>query len=340
MNALLGVCLALALAQDKPPADKPPAPAPAPEAPKPPAQEPLKLETTIKTLANQITIGGQVRLRYEYRDPTAYNNPAATPKDDRQEDIDLFLERIRINLTFTLNDQIEVFFQPQDQRAWGDEVSVLSDETNLDVHQGFVLVKELLTPGLSLKAGRQELSYGDQRLVSPLDWSNIGRAWDGAKLRYAPGDWWVEAFYTVIQEVQGAEDDNDFWGVYASLVSLKDHEFDAYVFGRWFNGNNSVGEPAADVGNDRRDLTYGLRMKGKMGGFDYTAEGMLQSGEVFEDDVGEGFRLGQGLRLAWCRRCDHRWTERLVVRFVPRFRRPSDGRERRDAGPVRRANGA
>ena len=207
MNALLGVCLALgAVVQDKPaekPAEKPPAayPQDAPKAPPPPAQDPaLKPEPVLKTLANQITIGGQVRLRYEYRDPTAYNNLAATTKNDQFEDLDLFLERIRINLTFTLNDQIEVFFQPQDQRAWGDEVSVLNDEQNLDVHQGYVLVKELLTPALSAKIGRQELSYGDQRLVSPLDWSNIGRAWDGAKLRYTTGDAWVEAFYTVIQE--------------------------------------------------------------------------------------------------------------------------------------------
>jgi hypothetical protein len=292
MNALLGVCLLLA-AQDKP-VEKPPAPPagteakPYGEAPKPAAQEPPpKLETTIKSLANQITIGGQVRWRFEYRDPTAYNNLGATTKDDQREDLDVFLQRIRLNLTFTLNDQIEFFFQPQDQRAWGDEASVLSDETNLDVHQGFVLVKELLTPALSAKIGRQELSYGDQRLVSPLDWSNIGRAWDGAKLRYAPGDWWVEAFYTVIQENFnfGSEDDQDFWGFYASLIAVKDHEFDVYAFGRTFNANSSVGEPGADIGNDRNDVTYGLRLKGKMSGFDYTAEGMLQSGEVEEDDV-------------------------------------------------------
>jgi hypothetical protein len=275
MNALVEICLAAVLAQEKS----------ASEPPKPAAQDPPKLETTLKSLANQITLGGQVRLRYEYRDPIAYNDSATMPKDEQREDVDLFLERIRIHLTFALDDQIEVFFQPQDQRTWGDEASVLSDEQNLDIHQGFVLVKELLTPGLSLKMGRQELSYGDQRLVSPLDWSNIGRTWDGAKVRYAPGDWWVEAFYTVIQEVQGAEDDQDFWGVYASLVAVKDHEFDAYVFGRWFNANSTAGEPAGDVGNDRRDLTYGLRLKGKMSGFDYTGEFMLQSGEISEDDV-------------------------------------------------------
>ncbi|HEX7898108.1 MAG TPA: alginate export family protein [Planctomycetota bacterium] len=283
MNAALSLCLLMSLAQEKP-AEPPKTPAPPP-----PAQEPVKVEPLLKTLANQITIGGQLRLRAEYRDPIAYNNPAGTPKDDQHEDADLLLERIRLNLTFTLADQITIFFQPQDQRTFGDEGAAatpvfVSDETNLDVHQGWVEVKDLLSPGLSLKIGRMELSYGDQRLVSPLDWSNIGRAWDGAKLRYQQPDWWAEAFYTVIKEVQGAEDDQDFYGFYASYVGVKDHEFDVYVFGRTLNDNLFTGETSGPA-NDRMDFTPGVRLKGKMAGFDYTAEGMVQRGEVGDDDV-------------------------------------------------------
>ena len=40
--------------------------------------------------------------------------------------------------------------------------------------------------------------------------------------------------------------------------------------------------------------------------------------EILEDEVFEGGIL----RLGHCRRCDHRWTERLSPRFVPRVRRP------------------
>src|SRR6188474_1327180 len=278
MNAALILCLVLA--QDKP------AEAPKPPAPPPPAQEPPKLETTLKSLANQITIGGQLRLRAEYRDPIAYNNPvtAASPKDDQHEDADVLLERIRLNLTFSLNDQITFFFQPQDARTFGDEgaaaqASFVSDEQNLDVHQGWVEAKDLLATGLSLKIGRMELSYGDQRLVSPLDWSNVGRAWDGAKLRYQQPDWWAEAFYSVIKEVQGAEDDQDFWGFYFSYVGLKDHELDVYLFGRWLNDNLAADETLPGT-HDRRELTPGARLKGRMAGFDYSAEGMLQRGDV------------------------------------------------------------
>lgn len=292
MNAALILCLAL-------PQDKPAEP------PKPPA-DPPKIETTLKSLANQITIGGQVRLRAEYRDPIAYNNPAATPKDDQHEDADLLLERIRLNLTFALNDQITVFFQPQDQRTFGDEAAAglpafVSDETNLDVHQGWVEARDLLTTGLSLKIGRMELSYGDQRLVSPLDWSNIGRAWDGAKLRYQQPDWWAEAFYTVLKEVQGAEDDQDFWGLYWSFTGVKDHEFDVYVFGRWLNDNLAADETLPGT-HDRRELTPGARLKGRMAGFDYSAEGMLQRGDVGDDHIeawAVALTLGYTLDIDW-----------------------------------------
>lgn len=60
--------------------------------------------------------------------------------------------------------------------------------------------------------------------------------------------------------------------------------------------------------------------------------------EILEDEVFESgvFRLG------WCRRCDHRWTERLSPRFVPRVRRPADRApaDGRAAMDERRAGGA
>lgn len=37
--------------------------------------------------------------------------------------------------------------------------------------------------------------------------------------------------------------------------------------------------------------------------------------EIHEDEVFEGGFI----RLGWCRRCDHRWTERLSPRLSPRF---------------------
>jgi hypothetical protein len=291
MHAFLALSAFLA-AQDKS-AEKPPE--------KPAA-------TIVLPQALKLEIGGQVRVRAEYRDPLAYNNPAATAKNEMEEDQDLLLERVRLNLRFSLADQIEVFFQPQDQRTFGDEASVLSDEANLDVHQGWVEMRDLMTPGFSIRIGRQELSYGDQRLVSPLDWSNIARAWDGLKLRYAGDGWWAEGFYTVIKEVLGAEDDQDFYGLYASYTGVAAHEFDLYVFGRQLDDNLQPSETVVAAVNDRSDWTAGLRLKGKAAGFDYSAEAMLQRGEVGDDDVeSSAWALTLGYTV------DHEWKPRIGI---------------------------
>jgi hypothetical protein len=271
------------LAQDK-------APAPPPEAAPPPAPA---QDSLFKTLVKQVSLDGQIRLRGEFRNPISYaNSPAATSSDD------LFLTRIRISLDFKVSDDIDVFVQPQDQRQWGQEVSVLSDERNFDLHQGFVEIRHLLGEPLSVKGGRMELSYGDQRLVSPLDWSNVGRAWDGVKVRYAPKDWWIEGFYTMIKDVLptapapfggpptgnvGGGHDEEFMGIYFSYVGVADHEFDLYGFFRDFRDNPVTGEN----GNNGSlvDRTFGARIKGALAGFDYTLEAMSQTGHYADDRI-------------------------------------------------------
>jgi len=282
----LAPLLALVLAQAPVPQEKQdPAPKPPPTAP----------EGFFKTLIKQVSLDGQARFRFEYRDPVAYTDlPASTRSDD------LYLSRLRINLKFGVSDDIDVFIQPQDQRTWGQEASVLSDEKNLDLHQGYAEFRNLWGEPLSVKIGRQELQYGDQRLISPLDWSNIARAWDGIKVRYAPGAWSIDAFYTVIKEGNGAGEDQDFWGFYGSCTAVENHEFDLYVLGRQVRDGSIVDELGRT--GDLIDTTAGARMKGKAAGFDYTLEGMFQFGRSAKDRVkADAFAatLGYTFDLPW-----------------------------------------
>ena len=261
-----------------------------PAAPPPPAQDSM-----FKTLIKSVSLDGQARFRFEYRDPVAYTNlPASTRSDD------LYLSRLRLNLKFTVTDDIDVYIQPQDQRTWGQEVSVLNEDKNMDLHQGFAELRNLLGEPLTVKIGRQELQYGDQRLISPLDWHNIARAWDGIKVRYAPGSCWIDAFYTVIKEGNGAAEDQDFWGLYGSYTGVEDHEFDLYLLGRQFRDNSFVDELGGT--GDLIDTTAGARMKGKAAGFDYTLEGMFQFGHLAKDRVkADAFAatLAYTLELPW-----------------------------------------
>lgn len=48
---------------------------------------------------------------------------------------------------------------------------------------------------LTLKLGRQKISYGDNRIFGPGEWGNTGRwTWDALKVSYAEGENFVDAF--------------------------------------------------------------------------------------------------------------------------------------------------
>lgn len=262
----------------------------------PPAQE-EKPKSVWETLSEKLTVGGQVRFRFEVRDPQGYAPAAALDEDD-----DLLLERFRLGLKFALDPDLDIFFQPQDQRTFGDEASIASDEMNLDVHQAFVEARNVLDPAISLKIGRMELQYGDQRMISPLDWSNIGRAWDGVRLRYEKqGEFWVDAFWTIVKEGNGAEDDDDFAGIYASYRGWEHHEVDAYLLGRLYDSTST----------DVTELSLGARLKGKTGAIDYTGEIVFQTGTVGDGDISANafaFTLGYTF--------EHDWKPRVGLEYT------------------------
>ncbi len=49
---------------------------------------------------------------------------------------------------------------------------------------------------LFVRIGRQELLYGSERLISPLDWANTRCTFEGYKLFWKGKDWNVDAFYS------------------------------------------------------------------------------------------------------------------------------------------------
>ncbi len=64
----------------------------------------------------------------------------------------------------------------------------------LDVHQAFVFVGNHKEFPVSAKFGRQELAYGDQRLVGHLRWNNNARTFDALKVRWQNAVFGVDVF--------------------------------------------------------------------------------------------------------------------------------------------------
>ncbi|MCM2304542.1 MAG: alginate export family protein, partial [Elusimicrobia bacterium] len=218
----------------------------------------------------KLAFSGQIRARAETTNVEAYSTPL------KRRGYDLTTLRTRLGVAVETNQKVNGFIQIQDSRNWGSETTVATNMALVDLHQGYVDVLDLFAQPLDLRVGRQELQYGDQRLVSPLDWSNVGRAWDGARLRWRGSNYTVDLFETVVKDVNIAKRNGNFWGLYASCKAVPKHEFDAFVFGRDQRDGTFTNEHGT-LGN-LSDRTVGARVKGTPDRFDYTAEADWQFG--------------------------------------------------------------
>ena len=84
-----------------------------------------------------------------------------------------------------------------------------------------------LTDSLFLRIGRQELLFADQRLISPLDWANTRRTFQGVRGTYKGSEWTVDGFFVNPMErtaenedkIDPANEDVKFYGVYGSKAN-------------------------------------------------------------------------------------------------------------------------
>jgi len=165
---------------------------------------------------------------------------------------------------------------------------------------------------LTIRPGRQELRFGSQRLVSPLDWANTRRTWDGVSAKLDVADWAITGFFTYFAPVQKYQfndsvEANNFYGVFAQgacpLTGLK---ADLYWLGLErenvaFNGT---------AGTEKRH-TLGGRLYGPIGEspFDIDIEGAYQCGEVGMGDINAFMIAVQ----AGYKFVDGPWSPRLFV---------------------------
>src|SRR5262245_8964535 len=131
------------------------------------------------------SLNGEVRLRPEYRNNFDLDSGA---DDDMRQGF----MRLRLGFNVDIKEDYRVFVQAQDSREAGVEASTASNEKNIDLHQGFLEIRKMGAKGLGLVAGRQELKYGDERMIGAYGWNNVGRSFDGVKIRYTRERWWVD----------------------------------------------------------------------------------------------------------------------------------------------------
>lgn len=162
----------------------------------------------------------------------------------------------------------------------------------IDLYQAYVTVGNPKEFPLTLKVGRQELAYGDQRLVGPVRWLNVPRTFDAAKLHYESPFLGVDVFtggvvYVDNKNFNRSNSQDRFSGLYATLPQLSKKEFvETYLLARnvarGIVTDNWSGVAAPARFPAPQDLyTAGLRLKSKPGAYgpwDYGLEAMYQFG--------------------------------------------------------------
>jgi hypothetical protein len=120
--------------------------------------------------AQDVRLTGQIRPRFEQRDPAIPTAPAG--------DVTM---RARIGAAGTLPENIRLRIDVQDVIIWGATSATPGFTPGIEVHQAFIEAGAL-GAGFAARLGRQELIVGNQRLVSNNNWGQRGQRYDGVRL--------------------------------------------------------------------------------------------------------------------------------------------------------------
>ena len=112
----------------------------------------------------------------------------------QDNDNSYLLERLRYHLGYLPNPWLLAYVEGQDSFEQGDKRVPSPEADYLSLRQACVSLGDPRQSPLVAKVGRQELAYGDERVLGVSDWSTVGRTMDAAKLRLVPDEFWVDAF--------------------------------------------------------------------------------------------------------------------------------------------------
>ncbi len=194
-----------------------------------------------------LSLGGESR--YRYHDEHNFRGLGITGRDDT-----FWLTRNRLYADWHMNDYLRVYAETLDANSGGERYAPRPiEENDFDIQNLFADVKLLdgADGTLTARIGRQELLFGAQRTVSPLDWANTRRTFQGVRGLYQKGDTSFDAFWTELVRVdpKGSDDvssEIQFYGTYLTQKNTSLGTLESYYLG---SDNHIVGFSEHTVGS-------------------------------------------------------------------------------------------
>lgn len=247
------------------------------------------------SIPQKIKIGGEIRWQYFYFKNENWGN-AVKDKDG------YFLQRSLIHATLNHSGKVKGHFELQSSLINGKANTSPVEENPLELHQAYADIQVLQNKRTSMlfRIGRQELSYGSQRLVSVREIPNNRQSFDGIKISHQSTTTQLDIFYVhYVTAKKGFFDDRSgrqvkLWSVYFVQKDLfKNFNIDLYYFGLY------KAQAVFDDGSGaEKRQTIGSRIWGKTKLVNYDVEAVWQYGHLSDKQI-TAWTLSMNVNKKW-----------------------------------------
>jgi hypothetical protein len=220
---------------------------------------------------------GQFRDRFEGQEHLGFGNSTDNYN----------LTQLRVLLTITPSDWIQIVGETQDSRIFFKHAvrDVPPYQNTWDVRQAYIQLGKPSKNWFDVVAGREILAFGDERLIGPADWINMGRTFDLVRLNLHHS-WFGLALFasSVIIARDGVVDHhyqgNNLHGAYGSLKRIVPRAtVEPFVLWRLAPARLRLSENGG-LGS-LNEVTGGARIEGQLPfGFEYGSTMARQGGSL------------------------------------------------------------
>jgi alginate export protein len=233
-------------------------------------------------LPSWIRIGGEYRGRLE--GPTGIG--FANTNDF------YFLDRLRVKLGIKPKDWLLFYGEIQDARIFFNHHIPNANpyEDKWTLWQAYPEVGSSETGWIDALAGRQVLRFGDERVIGPSNWLNVGRTFNVARVDLHHPGFLVSVFASSVvpgenTDVHNALPGNNMYGVYGSFQNIVPKaDFEPYVL--WRVASKSPELPETLNRGHLNEVTIGLHWKGDLpDAFEYDTEFDGQTGSLGSSSI-------------------------------------------------------
>ncbi len=227
--------------------------------------------------------GGDIRTRYENQ----YNARLTETNNDYD------LTRLRVYGDRWYGDSMRLF--AEFHGAWSSPQNLAPlpiDRNDADLLNLFADVKlaDLGGNPAYIRGGRQELLFGSQRLISPLEWANSRRTFQGVRAFRQTEKWdfdlfWVQPVIPNVGKFDSVDNNQNFVGAWATVRPKPGRAIDAYYL--LLDNTNTLTQLDIPRGNFTRH-TFGGRYVGAIDSFLYDIEAAMRLGSQNGRDVVAG----------------------------------------------------